>query len=72
MMSTKNERMALLVSTAIFTIVAIAQLWRAFANIPVVFNGQPIPVWTSLLVGLLSAAMALWTGMVLKQRRPLI
>jgi hypothetical protein len=72
MISTKNERTALLVSTIIFAVVAVVQLWRAFANIPVEFNGQLVPVWTSLLIGLGSAAMACWTGLLLKRRRPLI
>jgi hypothetical protein len=72
MISTKNERTALFVSTIIFALVAVMQLWRAFANVPLELNGQLIPVWTSLLVGLGSAAMACWTGLLLKRRRPLI
>jgi hypothetical protein len=72
MLSTKNERLALLISTVIFSVFAIAQLWRAFANIPVEFGGQVVPVWVSLLAGLVSLAMAFWMGVLLKQRRPLI
>lgn len=72
LISTRFERLGLLVSTIIFALVAIAQFWRALANVPVDFGGHLIPVWASLLVGLVALAMAFWMGVLLKNRRPLI
>ncbi len=72
MLSTRTERLGLLAATVIFALVAIGQLWRAFANVPVNFGGHLIPPWVSVAVGLVALGMAFLMGTLLRNRRPLI
>ena len=72
MFTDKHERLALLIATAIFGLVGIVQFWRAFAQIPVSFGAQPIPVWISFLAGFVAISMAVWLGKILKHHRPLV
>ena len=69
MLSTKNERTALLISTVLFALFGIAQLWRFFTDTVITFGGRTIPTWPSLLVGLVTIAMAVWLGALVRRRR---
>lgn len=72
MFSNKKERLALCIAACIFGLVGIVQLWRAFAQIPVVFGAQSIPVWISFVIGLAAISMAFWLGNILLRHRPLV
>ena len=71
-MSAKNERIALLVAAVLFALSAIGHIWRILGNVPVTFNGDPIPLWYSVFAGIVALAMAFWMGLILKSRRPII
>ncbi|HEY9715531.1 MAG TPA: hypothetical protein V6C72_18800 [Chroococcales cyanobacterium] len=71
-MTTKNERLGLLLATVIFAIIGCAQLWRGFANIPVQFNGNAIPDWISFVAGSVALVMAFWMNRIMRHHRPMI
>jgi len=68
----KNERIGLLIATVMFGLIALLQLWRAFAGVSVVFDGHAVPVWISAVLGLVALFMAFWMGMILRQNRPVL
>jgi hypothetical protein len=63
-MSTKSY---LIVSTIIFTIVAVMHLLRLTLGWSVVLGMTSIPLWVSVLALLISASVAIW-GMSLVRR----
>ncbi len=69
MFSDKNERLALMIATCIFTFLGLFQLWRAFAQIPVVVGALMVPIWPSLVVGLAALFMAFWLGSIWRHHR---
>lgn len=48
------------VSALVFTLVAIAQAWRAFAGLPVQIGSMQVPVIASAVVAALCAVLAVW------------
>lgn len=72
MFSTKNERLALLLSAVLFGLIGIAQLWRFFSQTSVTVGSTAIPTWISLVAGLVALAMAFWMGVLFRNRRPVI
>ena len=63
-MNTKNY---LIVSTLIFTVVAVMHLLRLMLGWSVVLGMTSVPLWASLLVVLISASLAIW-GLTLVRR----
>jgi hypothetical protein len=72
MFSSKNERLALMVAAILFAISAIGHIWRILGNVPATFNGEIVPIWYSVFAGIAALAMAVWMGIILKNRRPII
>lgn len=72
MFSTRNERLGLLVATALFALLGILQLCRALANVPVSVGGSSIPIWASVIAAIVMLGMAVWLGALLNRRRPLV
>lgn len=72
MMTTKNERLGLLVATVIFTLVGAIQFWRAIAGVPLVFNGTAIPAWVSVIAGIVAWGMAFWMNKIMQHMRRVI
>jgi hypothetical protein len=72
MFSSKNERYALLIAAVLFAISAMGHIWRLLGQVPVTFNGDPVPLWYSAFGALAALAMAVWMGMILKSRRPIV
>ena len=68
----KNERLALVISTAIFGILGLFQLFRALAQVPVSVGDQAVPAWVSIIIGMAALTMAFWLGKILRDHRPLI
>ena len=68
----KNERLGLLLATAIFGLVAIVQLWRAATGVSVVLGSFSVPIWLSVVVGCAMLLMSYWMVMILRHHRPLI
>ena len=48
------------VSAFVFSLVALAQLARAAMGVPVEINHWPVPIAVSVLVALLTGALAAW------------
>jgi hypothetical protein len=72
MFSSRNERLALLVAAVLFALSAIGHVWRILGNVPVTFGGDAVPIWYSVFAGIAALAMAVWMGMILKSRRPIV
>jgi hypothetical protein len=72
MFSSRNERYALLVAAILFALSAIGHIWRLLGHVPATFNNEPVPMWYSILAGIAALAMAVWMGMILKNRRPIV
>ena len=67
-----DERMALAVATGIFALVALAQFWRAFGQVPLTLADHAVPIWLSVIGGVVAAFMAFWLGSMLRRHRPII
>jgi hypothetical protein len=63
-MNTKNY---LIVSTLIFTVVAVMHLLRLMLGWSVVLGMTSVPLWVSVLALLISASVAIW-GLSLVRR----
>jgi hypothetical protein len=57
---TTSNRTYITVSATVFTIVALAQAYRAFAGIELDIAGNPIPVAASWVAALVVGALAAW------------
>lgn len=53
-----RERMYMMVAAVIFTVVAVAHLWRLFSNAPLMLAGWEVPLWLSWFGVALSAYLA--------------
>jgi len=62
-----NTKAYLIVSTLIFTVVAVMHLLRLVLGWSVVLGMTSIPLWASLLAVLVSASIAIW-GMSLASK----
>jgi len=61
-------RSYLIISAALFALVAVAHLTRALAAAPLVFAGWPVPVALSWLAALVTAALSIWACTLLRRR----
>jgi hypothetical protein len=68
----KNERLGLLLATGIFALMAVVQLCRAASGMPVVLGSVAVPIWLSVVVGILMLMMSYWMGVILNRHRPLL
>jgi hypothetical protein len=68
----KNSRMGLLLAVIIFGLIAMLQLWRAFAGVSVEFGGHFVPIWLSVVVGVAALLMSFWMGLILRRHRPIL
>jgi hypothetical protein len=62
-----NTKAYLIVSTFIFTVVAVMHLLRLVLGWSVVLGMTSIPLWVSMLAVLVSASVAIW-GLALMRR----
>jgi hypothetical protein len=62
-----NTKAYLIVSTFIFTVVAVMHLLRLVLGWSVVLGMTSIPLWVSMLAVLVSASVAIW-GLTLVRR----
>ena len=53
-----STRTYLLVSGALFTIVALAHLWRIVLALPVLIGGYDLPMWASWVATFIPAFLA--------------
>lgn len=72
MHSSTNERWAVGLATLWFALIAIAHFWRALNHIPVIFAGQQVPEWPSVIAGIISMIMAIWLGSLLQRHQSII
>lgn len=56
-----NKQAFIKTTTVVFTIVGLVHLYRAFNDLPVIFNTTVVPVSLSWFVGLLALLLA-YTG----------
>jgi hypothetical protein len=68
----KNSRLGLLLAVIIFGLIAMIQLWRAFAGVSIELGGHYVPIWCSAIVGSASLLMCVWMGIILRRVRPLL
>lgn len=54
------QRPALTVAGAIFALVSLVHWVRVFAGTEIVVGGTAVPVWLSLVAGIVLAALAAW------------
>lgn len=55
-----NVRTYAVVSAVIFGLVALVQLLRLIFQWPVTVDGQPVPIWVSVIVLIVAGLMCTW------------
>lgn len=68
----KKERLTLGAASLLFALIGLFQLWRAFAQVPVVVAGNAVPIWPSFLVGAIGLFMAFMLCKVMRHHRPIV
>jgi len=68
----KSERLGLLLAAVVFGLIAMVQLWRAFAGASFELDGHLVPIWLSIIVGCAAMLMSFWMGVILRRQRPLL
>jgi len=68
----KNSRLGLLFAVIMFGIIAMIQLWRAYAGVSVELGGHYMPIWLSAVIGAAALLMSVWMGVILRRSRPLL